>query len=167
MNQRLYFLLPDREHAVRIVSELVEQGFDRDSMHTLAGKGLDNRGLPDSGAHQRTDFAGRMEFWGWRSNLALFFLSALVLFFMILAGAGLWLLVPLGLMVVTFVLGERFTHLPNTHLAEFRDALKHGEILLMVDTPAERVNEVEQRVHKGHPEAVAGGASWNAPALNT
>ena len=167
MNQRLYFLLPDREHAAAVVNELIAGGFDENSLHTLAGKGLSSHGLPRSSDRQRNDFAGLLEFWGWRSNLALFFLSALALVYMIFFNAGLWMFVPAVLMVVSFLLGERFTHLPNTHLSEFRDALRHGEILLMVDTPAGRVGEVEHRVHGRHPEAIAGGASWNTPALHT
>lgn len=167
MNQRLYFLLPDREHAAAVINELIDQGFDANNLHTLAGKGLSNEGLPASNAHQRRDFAGHLEFWGWRLNLVIFFIAAFALLVMILTQAWLWLLLPLAVMVVSFMLGERFTHLPNTHLDEFRDALQHGEILLMVDTPVKRVGEVEIRVHGRHPEAVAGGSSWNTPALNT
>jgi hypothetical protein len=65
------------------------------------------------------------------------------------------------------ILGDRFAHVPNVHLQEFRDALRHGEILLMIDVPQQRVDEVEYRVLARHPEAVAGGSSWNAPLLHT
>ena len=37
MNERPYFLLPDREHTLRVVNELAEKGFDPRQMHTLAG----------------------------------------------------------------------------------------------------------------------------------
>ena len=167
MNQRLFFLFPDRQHALRVVNELAGQGFDTRQMHALAGKGRSARGLPVSSAHQVSDFAGRLEFWVWRSNLALFFVAAGALAVMILVQAGLWIMLPLAVMVTTFVFGERFARLPNAHLGEFRDALKHGEILLMIDLPHERVDEVEHRVQHHHPEAVAGGSSWNTPALGT
>lgn len=167
MNQRLYFLLPDREHTLGVINELVERGFDTRQMHTLAGKGLSSEGLPGSNSVPSGDFAGRLEFWGWRSNLVLFFISALVLVVMLFMHAGLWMLLPLGFMVVTFLLGASFTHLPNTHLSEFADALKHGEILLMVDASSEQANEVEHCVQDHHPEAVAGGSSWNTPMLGT
>ena len=167
MNQRLYFLLPDREHTLGIVNELVEHGFDSQQMHTLAGKGLSTEGLPRSNAMLRGDAAGRLEFWGWRSNLALFFISALALVTMLFMNAGMWMLLPLGLMIATFLLGERFTRLPNVHLSEFADAMKHGEILLMVDASTEQTNEVEHCVQDRHPEAVACGSSWNVPVLGT
>jgi hypothetical protein len=167
MNQRLYFLLPDREHTLRIVAELREQGFESGQLHTLAGRGQTTEGLPGSGSHQRTDFAGRVEYWAWRADLVLFLLAAIAMAVMVLQHAGLWVLLPLAVMVATFLLGERFTHLPNVHLQEFRDALRHGEILLMVDVPRERISEIGYRVRAHHPEAVAGGSSWNLPALNT
>jgi len=167
MNERLYFLLPDREHTLRVVNELAEKGFDLQQMHTLAGKGLSTAGLPASNDHQRENFAGRVEFWAWRANLALFFLAAIALVVMAFQQAGLWTILPLAVMLATLILGDRFAHVPNVHLQEFRDALRHGEILLMIDVPQQRVDEVEYRVHARHPEAVAGGSSWNAPLLNT
>ncbi len=167
MNQRLYFLLPDREHTLGIVNELVERGITSQQMHTLAGKGLSTEGLPRSNALLRADAAGRFEYWAWRSNLALFFISALVLVAMFFINVGLWMLLPLGLMVVTFLLGERFTHVPNVHLSEFADAMQHGEILLMVDTSTETTSAIEHCVQDRHPEAVACGSSWNAPVLGT
>jgi hypothetical protein len=51
------------------------------------------------------------------------------------------------------------------HLGEFRDALAHGEVLLMVDVPRGRVSEVEDRVHRHHPEATVGGVGWSADML--
>jgi Flp pilus assembly protein TadB len=167
MNQRLYFLLPDRDHTLRVVNELLEQRLELKDMHTLTGRGLVGEGLPASDSHQRNNFAGRVEYWVWRANLALFFLAAVALAAMVFLHTGLWVLLPLAVMVATFLLGERFARLPNVHLQEFRDALRHGEILLMVDVPRERVNEVEYRVKAHHPGAVAGGSSWNAPALGT
>ena len=37
------------------------------------------------------------------------------------------------------------------------DALSHGEILLMIDIPSNRVLEIENFVHHKYPEAVVGG----------
>ncbi|MCG6866650.1 MAG: DUF805 domain-containing protein [Thiogranum sp.] len=167
MNERLYFLLPDREHTLRVVNELAEKGFDPRQMHTLAGRGLSTEGLPASNTRQRENFAGRVEFWTWRANLALFFFAAVALVIMAFQQAGLWILLPLAVMLATLVPGNRFARVPNVHLQEFRDALRHGEILLMIDVPQQRVDEVEYRVHARHPEAVAGGSSWNAPLLHT
>jgi hypothetical protein len=51
------------------------------------------------------------------------------------------------------------------HLTEFTDALAHGEILLMVDVSLHRVAEIENFVHRHHPEAAISGTSWTIDAL--
>ena len=98
MNLRLFFLFPDREHALRVVNELAEHGFDTGQMHAVAGKGRSARGLPVSTPHQREDLADRLEFWAWRSNLAVFFSAAAILVAMIFMQAGLWILLPVAVM---------------------------------------------------------------------
>jgi hypothetical protein len=71
-------------------------------------------------------------------------------------------------MLATFLTGVEFTrHIPNVHLSEFTDAIHHREILLMVDVPVAQVAQVEKRVHRHHPEAVAGGVGWHSDALHT
>ena len=72
---------------------------------------------------------------------------------------------PIVIMAANFLIGARFAHLPNTHLDEFRDALAHGETLLMVDVVEDRVAELEKRVHQHHPEATVGGVCRGTPAL--
>jgi hypothetical protein len=168
MNQRLYFLFPDREHALRAVDELTHNGVSLEQMHALAGDGSASlEGLPRSSERQRADRARRLEYWGWRANLTLFFIAAAALCTLALMKVDwVWWMLPLALMAATLFLGERFSRMPNVHVDDFREALSHGEILLMVDVPPTRVQEVETRLHH-HPEAVAGGSSWNLPALGT
>ena len=55
--------------------------------------------------------------------------------------------------------------IPNVHLDEFRDALAHGEILLMVDVAQQRVADIEDCVHHNHPETTIGGVGWGTEAL--
>lgn len=77
------------------------------------------------------------------------------------SGETLWSVIALAVMLITFIAGERFAvYLPDVNLAEFSDALSHGEILLMVDVPKKRVAELERFVHHKHPDAIIGGVSW-------
>lgn len=166
MNQRLYFLFPDRDHALGAVEELIQSGFQREHMHALADSGVALDGLPRRTAGKNPDRAACVEFWGWRMNLLLFFIAAVGLAALLLTGAAWgWLLLPLAVMATTLFLGLRFSSMPNVHVNDFREALAHGEILLMVDVPQSRVHEVETRIQHHHPEAVAGGSSWNLAAL--
>jgi hypothetical protein len=71
-------------------------------------------------------------------------------------------------MTLTLVAGALFAlHVPDTHLDEFRGALSHSEILLMVDVPRQRVAEIEEMVRRRHPEAIPGGIGWTIEALHT
>ncbi len=165
MTRRLFFLFPDREHALRAVQELVDSGVDRARMHTVARDDIALDGLPEASPQQRRDLASRIEYWGWRLDLALFF-GALLALIGLLASGNAWWWLPLLVMAGAYLAGQRFTRLPNAHLDEFAEAIHHGEILLMVDVDANDIEAVEQRVRKRHPEAVAGGSTWTLPAFD-
>ena len=168
MKRRLYFLLPDTGHTRAVVNDLKVFGINTDTMHTLAKPGVDLSGLPVATNRQRTDSGARLETILWDGNLAIFFIALVALITMAYTGlAWFWLLLPAAVMLVTFVSGVVFTsQVPNVHLSEFLDAMRHGEILLMVDVPVWRVECVEALVHKHHPEAVTGGVGWHIDALH-
>jgi hypothetical protein len=166
MLRRLFFLFPDEEHTQRVVKQLV---FDRHiserKIHAVS-HGVALKTLPEATQRQKSDTAFRVERFLWQTNLLLF-VFALVGFFVSLAlTAFFWSFFALATMVITFFAGEHFVvHVPDVHLTEFSDALSHGEILLMVDVPSNRVVEIENFVHHRHPEAVVGGVSWTVDAF--
>lgn len=166
MDRRLYFLLPDPPHALAVVNELAQAGIDPERVHALADTRVDLGDLPRGSARQINDSARRLEAVLWDGNLVIFGLALGVLA-MLLAGGRVdaWLLVPLGVMLASLLAGLRFTRLPNTHLDEFRDALAHGEVLLMVDVQPARVADIEHRVHHRHPEVAVGGVGWGTRAF--
>lgn len=166
LNRRLYFLLPDRDHALAVVDELVHEGIDTEDIHALGSPHTRLDGLPSATFRQENDTASHLEAFLWNANLISFVMALVILLVMVATtGWNLWLLLPAGLMAVNFLAGLRFTRLPNTHLDEFTDAMAHGEILIMVDVPEQRVAEVEDRVHHHHPEAATGGVGWGTPAF--
>ena len=150
------------------MSELEARGVERNFMHAIAGRGGDVNGLPVASRMQCDDLGARIEQYLWGGNLALFFLALIAL--VVLALLPLpwwWLLLPAGIMLATFLTGLEFVmHTPNVHLAEFQSAMRHREILLMIDVPARQVAEVEEMVHRRHPEAIAGGVGWSVDALH-
>ena len=83
----------------------------------------------------------------------------------LLTGLQWWLLLPVGIMTANFLLGLKVINTPNAHLGEFRDALSHGEVLLLVDVPETRVQEVGNDIHQQHPEAMIGGVGWGTQAF--
>jgi hypothetical protein len=162
MNRRLYFLIPDKSHALSVVLELSSHGVDLDHIHTLANKKVRLQGLPNA-EHQNRDLGHRIEDLLWKGNLAMFCLALVSLLILpLIIGLTAWLLLPVGIMLATFIGGLLFSRVPNTHLDEFRDALAHGKILLMADVPQKSVADIENRVHHHHPEATVGGVGWES-----
>lgn len=166
MHRRLYFLLPDRAHALSVMNELACCGLDLGQVHAMANRHADLAGLSVASHAQRRDLAHRLEDFLWDGNLIVFGLAlGAMLTLIAVNGLTLWLLLPAGIMLASFLAALRFTRLPSVHLDEFRDALSHGEILLMIDVPETRVDDIENRVHQHHPDAAAGGVSWSMPAI--
>jgi hypothetical protein len=57
------------------------------------------------------------------------------------------------------------TSVPNSKLKRFADDIEKGQILLMVDVPMSRVEEIQERVQRGHPEATWHGIEATVPAF--
>lgn len=165
MYRRLYFLLPDPQHTAPLVHELIGAGVPRDHLHALARPGTDLAELPAANQYQRSDTGAWLERILWNGNLLVFFFALAVLVAMLVWAPSLWALIPVAIMAATFIGGLYFTRVPNVHLAEFHDALRHGEVLLMVDSNPDRVHELEDLVHRHHPEATVGGVGWTIEPL--
>ncbi len=166
MLRRLFFLLPDTEHAQSIVNELVESGINTRYIHAVA-KGVDLKSLPRATERQKTDTTFRLEWFIWNANLMLFLMALVALISSLMSADLLWTAVSLLLMLVTFIAGGQFVvRVPDVHLTEFTDALSHGEVLLMIDVPGHRVAEIEDFVHHRHPVACVGGVGWAMDAFD-
>lgn len=164
--RRLYFLFPTPDHARRVTDELMQVGVGEQHIHTVARDGVNLGALPKATVRQRHDAAGHIQSVGWNANLALFAGAAfalLVSFFISSPWLGIAALVVMG---ATFLGGAWFAlKVPGVHLADFRDAMAHGEIVLMVDVLPKRVAEIEDLVHRRHPEANVGGVGWSIERL--
>ena len=166
MLRRLYYLLPGTTQAHELVDTMTRHGVNLPRMHTVAKEGIDLTGLPPANARQTSDFAAKLETFMWSSNLVIFGLSVVLMIGALIQ--SYWLYFSMGLIValVTSLGGSYFARkIPKVHLDEFQEALRHGEILVMVDVPHWRVKEVNQVVDKHHPEAEKGGACWTIEAL--
>ena len=166
MDRRLYFLIPDRQHALSVVDELVEQGIDRKHIHALGDPRTRLDGLPTASFRQKSDSAKRIEKTCWNINMASFALALIALIVLpAVYGLSWWLLAPAAIMIGNFMFGLHLTSISKTRLGEFRDALAHGEILLLVDVPEAQVADVETNIHQQHPDAAIGGAGWGTQAF--
>jgi hypothetical protein len=69
------------------------------------------------------------------------------------AGIGAWISGMIGMDV------------PNSQIEKFEDAIEKGEVLMMVDIPKTRVEEIEALVQQHHPDADMGGTEPHIPAF--
>lgn len=161
MFRRLHFLLPNAQLAQKVVHELQRMGVDNTKIHAYAEHDLPLGSLRPVTPNQAHDRAQKLENILWKGNLILFFLFLAIMLIAIAYGNYLVALACIAVMLVSFAAGNFFaSHIPRVHMSEFRDAVSHNELLLMVDVPDEKLNQVEQAIHRHHPAAVEGGTSW-------
>lgn len=167
--RRIYFLLPDAGSARRIVDELLLARVEWRHIHVLAHAGVPLEELPQATLAQRSDLlpalargVGAGGVTGMLAGLAaLAFppagltIAGGAVLGMTLAGAGFgaWMASMVGV------------DLPSSRLKPFEDALARGELLMMIDVPAERVGEIEALVRRHHPEADLEGTEPTIPAF--
>ncbi len=162
MKRRLYYLVPDRSNAEKLVDDLEDVAIAKQDVHAIAKDELELENIGDVHTANENDRDYFLEWFLWRINLALFFVALIAFIALLIWNPGIWLILPLVVMLGTFLSGLLFVlRLPNVHLYEFRPALQHGEVLVMVDVPSEAVNRVDHQVHRKHPEVVTGGVCWH------
>lgn len=166
MKRRLYFLFSDTGQARTAVADLDGLGVDTGHMHVLARPGIDLSGLPPATERQRRDVLKRLDKTLWGGNLVLFGAAFAVLILSVVFGNAVGAVLASAVMIASFTAGALFAlRLPATHLDEFHEALRHGELLLMVDVSRDCVEDVEELMRRRHPEAVAGGSVWTLDAF--
>lgn len=169
MRRRLFFMLPNVATARTIFNELLLARIEARHVHFLSRRDALPADLPEATFLQKTDFLHALETGGVVGGVA----GAAV-------GMLVWLFPPQGVvpeLVVVLVaalvgamLGAWFASMvgssvPNSALRAFQDGMEHGRVLLMVDVPFRRVDEIHELVASHHPEAEWGGVDPQTPAF--
>lgn len=161
MRRRLFFLFPDVSQVGLCVDELEQARVRRSAIHAIARGETNLGGLPRATHTQRRDGVWRLQRVLWNGDLAVFFIALAGFLVSLYWGFSIWSMTALVVVIFAFVSGALFAFtVPDAHLDEFRGALRHGEILLMVDVPKARVVEIEALITHRHPEAAVGGVGW-------
>jgi hypothetical protein len=167
--RRIYFLLPGAPSATAIVNELLLARVEWRHIHLMAGDGVALEQLPEASIAQKSDIVPALQR-GLIFGTAVGFVTGcavvaypmdglrlnagtVMLFTLAGAGFGAWVASMIGL------------QLPNSRLERFRKPLAEGQLLLMIDVPAARVQEIEELVHRHHPEAGLQGTEPMIPAF--
>ena len=150
MRRRLYFLLPDVDSARRTADDLLLARVEDRHMHFLAKRGTDLGELHEAGWFMKTDLLH-----GAGVGLALGALGGLAL------GLGILLYPiegthphPISVMIAVLAggaLGAWMASMagaavPNSKLKQFHGEIERGKLLLALDVPVDRVDEIRQLV---------------------
>ncbi len=166
MWRRLYLTFPNSDQARQASDELEHEGVKREQMHAMSKEGGNLEGLPPSNSEQQHDRVWFYEQLYWYGNLALFAAALLGFMVALFTGAVGWAFFAAAIMLATFVGGNYFaSNVPHAHLNEMTEPMQHGEVVLMVDLPAEQVATVDHAVGRRHPESGGHVVGWTMPGL--
>mgnify|MGYP001825924568 FL=1 len=167
--RRLYFMVPDIATANTVVDELLLKRVDEHHIHVVAKEGTPMGDLPEANLFQKSDFIPAMErglavggFTGLLAGLAAMTFPPAGL---VLAGGAVLGTSLAGAGIGAWISGMIGMDVPNSQIEKFAAAIESGEILMMVDIPKERVEEIEALVQQHHPDADMGGTEPHIPAF--
>lgn len=169
MRRRLYFMVPDAQSARQIRDELLLARIEDDHIHVMARPGVALGGLNEASILQTSDFVHGAET-GLAIGGGIGIIAGLVAVFFPPAGIDLQLVTILLTALVGAVFGAWVasmvaSSIPNSRLKAFEPGLAAGQILMMVDTPSGRVDEIRRLVAAHHPEATSSGVEPTIPAF--
>lgn len=169
MRRRLYFMVPDAPSARQIRDELLLARIEDRHIHVIGKEGLSLADLNEASILQKSDFVHGAET-GLAVGGGIGIVAGLVAVFFPPAGIDLELVTIL----LTALIGAAFgawvasmvaSSIPNSRLKAFESAIAAGHILMMVDTPAGRVEDIRRLVASHHPEAMNSGVEPTIPAF--
>ena len=169
MRRRLYWLLPDVESARRIADDLLLARVEDRHMHFLARPGIDLGPLHEASVLQKTDvrhaaISGSL-IGALLGALAGWLFAQFPLEGLRIGVGGILLFTAFGAGFGFFASTLVGTSLPNSYLRQFEREVADGRILVMVDVPLHRVEEVQDALQKKHPEATWRGIDPAVPAF--
>jgi len=165
MNRRLYFMLPDVEHAHLMLDDLLLARIDAKRIHFLAKAGTPMGDLPEASISERSDLIE-----GWEIGMGLGALLGLIGGLITIMIPTWWYTKPVpvipSLLICTLIgfVGGGFwtalvaTTIPNARLKPFEKQIARGKVLMIVLVPFHKIKEVRRLVAKKHPEAAYRGA---------
>jgi hypothetical protein len=162
-------MVPDIDTANTVVDELLLKRVDDHHIHVVAKEGTPMGDLPEANLLQKSDFIPAME-----RGLAVGGITG------VLAGIAAVTFPPAGLVlgggailgtslagagIGAWISGMIGMDVPNSQIEKFESAIENGEVLMMIDIPKTRVEEIEALIQQHHPDADMGGTEPHIPAF--
>ncbi|MGB5260664.1 MAG: DUF1269 domain-containing protein [Gammaproteobacteria bacterium] len=169
--RRLYFLVPDVDSAKVIVDELLLARIEERHIHIAASDHhvLTEANLPEANLLQESDFIPAVE-----RGLAVGGATGVLAGIAAVAIPGVGLALGggaiLGIGLAGAGLGAWVSSMigisaPSSRLTEYEKSIEQGNLLMMVDVPKARVDDITALVRTHHPEAHIEGTEPVIPAF--
>lgn len=169
MRLRMYVTLPDLAAARQLANDLLLARIEDRHMHFLARRGTDLGELHEANYLQKTD-AMHGAFTGLVIGGVVGVVVGLLLVYFPPGGASIELAAILvaalvGSALGVWIAGMMGLQVPNTQLKGFEQEIEQGSILLMLDVPASRYEEIRNAIARSQPAAVNRGNEPMVPAF--
>jgi len=167
--RRLYFLVPDAAIGKAVVNELLLAHVEWRHIHVVAKRGTPLGELPDASFWQKSDVIPAMlravPMGGGTGILCGLVAVALQPHLVVAGGAVLLASSLAGVGLGVFLGGMVGLNVASTRLKAFEQAIERGELLVIVDVPRDRVDEVTERIHKMHANIEIEATEPRVPAF--
>jgi hypothetical protein len=169
MRRRLYFVLPDVASARSMLNEMLLARIEVRHIHFLSRRDTLPEDLPEANVLQKTDIVHGAQMGVGIGGIVGAVAGALVVFFPP-EGVTLKLFTVLVFAIAGALFGAWASSMvassvPNSRLKAFQRDMEAGKVLMMVDVPMRRVQEICNLVASRHPEAASGGFEPTIPAF--
>ncbi len=165
--RRIYFLLPNIEVTHKIVDELLLARIEERHIHVIAKEGTPMEDIPEASLLQKSDFIPALEKGllggAYTGLLAGLVATAIPASGLVLGGGILLAITAAGATVGGLMSSMVGISIPSGRLEKFEDAVKAGEILMLLDVPRQRVDEFEELIKIHHPSADIEGTEPMVP----
>lgn len=170
MSRRIYWLLPNVASARKTMDDMLLARIEERHMHFVGREDIDLSGLHAANLLQTSDVVRAAQMGAMLGAVVGALAGGMVAWTLPLTeGPPQWWLVVV-LALVGAVFGTWASSMigvstPSQRLKRFEPAIEKGQILLMLDVPRGRVEEIEARLQALHPEARLEGIEPNIPAF--
>ena len=167
--RRIYFLSPDLAVTKNVVNDLLHARIDEKHVHIIAKRNTPLENLPEANLLQKSDFIPAIE-QGIAIGGTTGMLAGLVAIMLppasaVVAGGILLASTIAGAGVGAWISGMVGMSIGNRRIKEFEDAIEAGKFLVLADVPANRVEEIEERIKQHIPQAEIESTEPRIPAF--
>src|SRR6266567_3398914 len=148
MRHRILYVMPDLPSAQRTMNDLLLARIEERHIHFLAKRGTPMDGLHEANILQKSDLVHAAQL-GLALGALLGCAAGILLVATLLNDDHLRIVTVLGATAIGAIFGAWVSSMvgsavPNSRLRQFQQAIDQGKLLLMVDVPSQRVEEIQK-----------------------